>query len=194
LLDNDFFGQPRAEWEARVDEIRAGQFRACLVQGINIRLIDDDSARALASIQYYNDRFDERRLYTAWDNIGDEKLFFRGVEILAKHGIPPKHLFVYMLIGYDRRETWERVLYRFRRMADQDIRPYPMIYGDRRRRLPAGEGADPRLGLRCLGDLQRWATRRAYQTYPFVEFSHSGHRDNPTLPGQMRLSLEEGRA
>jgi hypothetical protein len=36
LLDNDFFGQPRDQWEARVDEIRAGGFRVCFNQGINV--------------------------------------------------------------------------------------------------------------------------------------------------------------
>jgi hypothetical protein len=178
LLDNDFFGQPREEWEARIGEIIDGGFEVCLVQGINTRMIDADAAKALASIRYCNDRFDERRLYTAWDNIGDEKIFFRGVDTLAKHGIKPKHLFVYMLVGYDKRETWERVLYRFRRMADLDIRPYPMIYGERSKRLPPGDGADPRLALRSLGDFQSWVVRRAYQTYPFVEFSHNGHRDD----------------
>ena len=33
LLDNDFFGQPRDQWEARVDEIRTGGFRVCFNQG-----------------------------------------------------------------------------------------------------------------------------------------------------------------
>lgn len=32
-----------------------------------------------------------------------------------------------MLVGYDRRETWERVLYRFNRMAALGIRPYPAL-------------------------------------------------------------------
>jgi hypothetical protein len=25
LLDNDFFGQPRVQWEARLDEVRSGR-------------------------------------------------------------------------------------------------------------------------------------------------------------------------
>lgn len=28
LLDNDFFGQPREQWESRIDEIRSGGFKA----------------------------------------------------------------------------------------------------------------------------------------------------------------------
>jgi hypothetical protein len=108
LLDNDFFGQPREQWKARMDEIRAGGFKVCLNQGINIRMIDEESATALASIPYYDDSFKSRRLYTAWDNVGDEERFFRGVDTLERHGIPPRHLLVYMLVGYDKRETWER--------------------------------------------------------------------------------------
>lgn len=44
LLDNDFFGQTRDQWEARVGEIRDGGFKVCLNQGINIRMIDADAA------------------------------------------------------------------------------------------------------------------------------------------------------
>ena len=40
LLDNDFFGQPREQWEARIGEMIDGGFRVCLNQGINIRMID----------------------------------------------------------------------------------------------------------------------------------------------------------
>lgn len=185
LLDNDFFGQPREQWEARIDEIRAGGFKVCLNQGINVRMIDDDSARALASIPYCNDRFDTKRLYTAWDNVGDEKIFFRGVETLAKHGVKPSHLFVYMLIGYDRRETWERVLHRFWGMAKLGIRPYPMIYGDRNKRLPSD---DPNLSLRTLGDFQTWVVHRAYVKHDFVDFSHNRHLIMD-LPGQLDLPL-----
>jgi hypothetical protein len=57
LLDNDFFGQPREQWEARLDEIRVGGFKVCLNQGINIRMIDDESAQALATVKYYDDSF-----------------------------------------------------------------------------------------------------------------------------------------
>jgi hypothetical protein len=70
--------------------------------------------------------FTVRRLYTAWDNLGDEERFFRGVDTLERHGIHPRNLLVYMLVGYDKRETWERVCHRFNRMVERDIRPFPM--------------------------------------------------------------------
>jgi hypothetical protein len=169
LLDNDFFGQPRDQWEARIAEIRDGGFRVCLNQGINIRMIDDVSAAALASIPYYDDGFKVRRLYTAWDSLGDEARFMRGVDTLERHGVPPRNLLVYMLVGYDRRETWESVLYRFNRMVAREIRPYPMVYGDRGRTLPLG-GHNGRIGHRTLGEFQRWAIRKAYTFVPFEHY------------------------
>jgi hypothetical protein len=178
LLDNDFFGQPREQWEARIGEIIDGGFRVCLNQGINIRMIDDTSAAALASIPYYDDGFKVRRLYTAWDNLGDEERFFRGVDTLERHGIPPRNLMVYMLVGYDKRETWERVLYRFERMVARGIRPYPMVYGDRSRVLPLG-GSNQRIGHRTLSEFQRWAIRKVYTFIPFEAYdvNAKGHLD-----------------
>jgi hypothetical protein len=169
LLDNDFFGQPRDQWEARVDEIRAGGFRVCFNQGINVRMVDDASAKALASIRYTDDSFTRRRLYTAWDSLGDEERFFDGVATLERYGVPASHVMAYMLVGYDRRETWERVLYRFKTMAALGIRPFPMVYGDRRHKLPLG-GASQRLAHRTLGDFQRWAVRRTYVVVPFEDY------------------------
>ena len=186
LLDNDFFGQPREQWEARIDEIRSGGFKVCLNQGINIRMIDDESAKALASIPYYDDGFKVRRLYTAWDNIGDGDRFFKGVDTLERHGIPPRNLLVYMLVGYDKKETWERLFYRFNKMSEREIRPYPMIYGDRDRRIPLG-GCNMRIEQRTLSEFQRWAIRKAYNFIPFefYDVNARGHM----VPEQEVLQL-----
>jgi hypothetical protein len=133
LLDNDFFGNP--EWRDRITELRVGVFKVCFSQGINTRLVTDEVAEALASIEYRNTKFNERKLYTAWDNVGDEKPFFRGVEILERAGIPPKHLMAYMLIGSDPAETWERIWHRFNKMVALGIEPYPMVKDKSRKDL-----------------------------------------------------------
>jgi hypothetical protein len=184
LLDNDFFGQPREQWLARLAEIRDGGFRVCFNQGINIRMIDDESAEAIASVPYYDDGFTVRRLYTAWDNIGDERQFFDGIDILARAGIPPRNVMAYMLIGYDRRETWERVFYRFNKMVALGIRPYPMVYGaaNPHRTLPLG-GCNQRIEHRTLAEFQRFVIRKAYT---FVEFENydvnaKGHAETRQL-------------
>lgn len=175
LLDNDFFGQPRAQWEARIGECKDGGFKVCLTQGINIRMVGPTEAAALASLDYRDDSFTRRRLYTAWDNLGDETRFMRGVDLLADAGIPPSDLLVYMLVGYDSRETWERVLYRFYKMVERDIRPYPMIYGDRWRRLPAG-GYNGRVAHKPLWEFQKWAIRRRYHHERFEDFDNAAFR------------------
>jgi hypothetical protein len=153
LLDNDFFGQP--EWRERIREIRDGKFKVCISQGVNVRLIDDESAAALATIEYRNTKFNERRLYTAWDNLGDEKVFFRGVDTLERAGIPPKHLMAYMLIGFDKTETWERIWHRFNRMVERGIEPYPMVYDRTRTDLLA---------------FQRWVITGLYRIVPWREY------------------------
>lgn len=169
LLDNDFFGQPREQWQARVKELRDGKFKVCLNQGINIRMVNQEAAEALATLTLRDDQFKARRLYTAWDNVGDERRFFDGVDLLEKAGVPPTALLVYMLVGYDKRENWGRVLYRFNKMVARGIRPYPMIYGERSGTLPLGD-CNEAIGNRSLADFQRWVVRKAYTFVSFQDY------------------------
>jgi hypothetical protein len=155
LLDNDFFGQPKEQWRARIRELRDGRFRVNLTQGINIRLIDQEAAEALASIEYRDAKFERRKLYTAWDNLKDERVFFHGVERLARAGVPPTHLRVYTLVGYDPAETWARIFYRFERMTSMGIQPFVMVK-DR-----------TRLDLRAF---QRWVNLGLYRIIPWAEY------------------------
>ena len=87
LLDNDFFGNP--EWRERLAEVRDGGFKVCFNQGINVRILTNEIARELATINYRDDGFKTKRLYTAWDSLGDERIFFRGVDRLEAAGVPP---------------------------------------------------------------------------------------------------------
>jgi hypothetical protein len=163
LLDNDFFGQPEDQWRSRIKEIQDGGFKVCFNQGLNVRLITEESAAALATIPYYDDQFKTRRLYTAWDSRGDYERFFKGVNILERNGVPPKHLLAYMLIGYDRRETMEDIKWRYARMAERDIFPYPMVY-DRTRK--------------DLRDFQRWAIRFSHAC-TFEEYNTNVKKHSP---------------
>lgn len=159
LLDNDFFGQD--QWRERIAEIKGGGFKVCFNQGINVRLVTDEVAEALAGLEYRDDQFRRRRLYTAWDNLKDEKVFSRGVDTLGRHGIPPKHLMAYMLIGFDPAETWARIFHRFERMVERGILPYPMVY-DR--------------GRRDLLDFQRWVVTGLYRAVPWSEYAPNAKR------------------
>ena len=171
LLDNDFFGQPRAAWQARIEEMITGGFRVCMNQGINLRLIDDEGARAWAAVPYYDDSFKVRRLYTAWDNLKDERIFMRGVERLEKAGIPPHHLMVYMLVGFDPEETWQRLFYRFNKMVALGIRPYPMVFNAQKHKKLPLDGINTNIEKKTIGDFQRWVIRKSYNFIPFEEYN-----------------------
>lgn len=158
LLDNDFFGQEPVKWMKRAQEIISGGFRVCLSQGINVRLLNPAACVALANMQYRDSKFKERRLYTAWDNIGDEAIFFRGVDMLEAAGVPAKHLMAYMLIGYDKNENWNRIWHRFNKMPDRGISPYPMVYDRSRKDLLA---------------FQRWVLTGLYRVVKWNEYERT---------------------
>lgn len=164
LLDNDFFGVPG--WRARVDEIRRGAFRVCLAQGINARMISEEAACALASIDYADDSFTRPRIYTAWDSKEDESTLFRGLDRLAAAGVKPDHIMVYCLVGYWPGETHEDRDYRRQRLRAWGARPYPMpfvrtpelvgyqrwVVGAYDKRVPWSEWVRARFQPRALGD------------------------------------------
>lgn len=178
LLDNDFFGQDDLfgdkAWPARVREIVDGKFRVCISQGINVRLIDAEAAAALATLEYRNDDFNRRRLYTAWDNLHDEKVFFRGVDTLERAGVPSKHLMAYMLVGYDKNETWPRIWRRFDRMVERGIRPYPMVFNRERKDLCA---------------FQRWVNTGLYRVVRWMDYDD---KRSKFVPDSDHAALFEG--
>ena len=127
----------------------------CLSQGINVRLINKEAAEALASIEYRDTKFNERRLYTAWDNLRDEHIFMRGIDLLNVAGIPSKNIMAYMLVGYDPSETWERLFRRFNAMVERGIMPYPMVFDQKRKDLK---------------EFQRWVVTGLYRAVPWEEY------------------------
>ncbi len=126
LLDNDFFGQP--DWRERAVEIISGKFKVCFSQGINCRLIDDEAAEYIGRMKIRDDSFTTRRIYTAWDNLNDEKRLFAGLHALKRNGVKPREILVYMLTGYWPGETEESREYRRAKLREFGARPYPMPY------------------------------------------------------------------
>lgn len=93
-------------------------------------------------------------------------IFFKGVDLLDQHGIPPKHLMAYMLIGFDPAETWERIWHRFNRMVDRGIEPYPMVF-DRARK-----------DLLCF---QRWVITGLYRIVPWPDYERATKTDESVI-------------
>ena len=183
ILDNDFFGSP--ECPDRIEEIRHGKFKVCLNQGINLRIISDKQAAALATIEYRNDAFSRRMLYTAFDNLQDHRVFFRGVDRLAEHGIPSSHLMSYMLVGYEKDETWERVWLRFNAMIERKIKPYVMVHEDAKLRRD-DEGSPTWKDLRALA---RWVNMGLYRRIPDFRDYRVSFKTSRHVPDPRQMSL-----
>jgi hypothetical protein len=169
LLDNDFFGGPA--WRDRIDEIRTGRFRVSFVQGINVRVLSDEAAAAIASVDYRAVDMRERRIYTAWDQLGDERVLFRGLERLVAHGVKPDHVMVYTLVGYAPGETHEERDHRRRRLREFGVRPYPMPFV----RTPE------------LVGFQRWVIGAYDKTFSWERWQAAGY--SPRRLGDRRVSL-----
>lgn len=126
LLDNDFFGG--RSWKTRIKEIQDGGFQVNFTQGINARMLTQETAEAIATVDYRNSKFSRRCIYTAWDNRKDERRLFAGLNTLKAAGVKPRHIMVYMLIGFWPGETDEDWEYRRQQLRDFGADPYPMPY------------------------------------------------------------------
>ena len=96
----------------------------------------------------------------------DEQVFFTGIAKLEKAGIPSSHVRAYMLIGFDKHETWDRIWYRFNRMVERDIEPYAMVFHK--------PGEAPRADLKCF---QRWTNRGLYRIVPWADYRRQTKSD-----------------
>lgn len=171
LLDNDFFGAPG--WQDRIEEIRSGDFKVSFTQGINVRAMTPEVAAAIASIEYRDDGFTSRRLYTAWDNLKDGEVFFRGIDMLEAAGVPATNVMAYMLVGFDKKETWDRIWERFNRMVARGIRPYPMVFDNDRKDLKR---------------FQRWVVTGLYRAVRFEDYD-AGYKSARHQPDNQTADL-----
>lgn len=170
LLDNDFFGIP--QWRDRINEIRDGGFKVSFNQGVNVRLMTEEQAEAVSSVDYRDGKMQDRRFYTAWDNRKDEKILFRGLEWLCKYGMKPDHLMVYVLLGYCHKheaaaskcncpeaDNAANREYRRAQLRAFGARPYPMPF-ERTRELVG---------------FQRWILGAYDKRVSWVDFEASGY-------------------
>ncbi len=122
LLDNDFFGNP--EWRDRIAEIHNNNLKVCFSQGVNIRTITEEQARALAETRFSNISGKFKQVYFAWDRIKDERLIMNGIQTCLDVGMLPYQMAFYVLIGYD--TTHEENLYRVEFLKDLGCDPFAM--------------------------------------------------------------------
>lgn len=166
LLDNDFFGQPG--WQSRIDEMREGKFKVSFNQGINARMLNDETAAAIASVNYRDDSMKYKRLYTAWDSLKDEARLFAGLEALVKHGVRPRNIMVYMLVGYWPGETLADIEYRRAQLRKFGAMPYPM----------------PFVRTKELVGFQRWVIGAYDKRVPWSFWEKAGYQPRNLVRGE----------
>jgi hypothetical protein len=176
LLDNDFFGNP--EWRSVVKAINDLDFKVCINQGINVRCLTEEQAEAIASMKCRETSFTRTRIYMAWDNLGGERDFFRGVDLLEAAGVKPAMMMAYMLVGYRPRETLDEIRYRHGKMRSRGVLPYVMVHDRFRFEQPDK--------WHRLKRFQRWANNRKLRNIPWEEYSTARN------PSHEPLSLLEG--
>jgi hypothetical protein len=86
---------------------------------------------------------------------------------------------VYMLCGWDKNETWERIELRHSKMTALGLMPFPMVFEQTPRATLNG------LDWLELKHFQRWAIRYAKFSIPWADY-RAGARPDP-MKGQPRL-------
>ena len=153
LLDNDFFGNPA--WADRIAEIRRHDLKVSFSQGLNIRIITDEQARALASVDFANLSGNSKMVHFAWDQWGKgtEKLIDEGFQRVVSAGIKPYQMTFFVLIGFNTNE--EQDLYRINKLHGMGCHAFVMPYN----RFDPYQKA-----------LSRWNNRHLWRNVPWREY------------------------
>ncbi len=117
LMDNNLTADP--DVIEKLHEIRDRKLIVDITQGIDVRLLTPEIAKALSEVKHL------RSIHYAWDLMGFEQQVMDGIKILSEHVKLYKHM-CFMLIGYN--TTFEEDMYRFHKLMDMGVRPYVMPY------------------------------------------------------------------
>lgn len=116
VQDNNFFANPN--WRYAVECLKSYGFPV-VFQGVDIRLMTDDAAKALGQLKHH------KQIKIAFDNPGDGRSVINGIKTLCNH-IPPYKIMCYVLIGY--KSTEDDDLSRVMFLRDIGIDPFVMPY------------------------------------------------------------------
>lgn len=117
LLDNNLTADPHAI--DKLHEIRDRNITVDISQGIDVRLITPEIAKALSEVKHL------RSLHYAWDLMKFEKQILEGIRILSQYIKTWKQM-CFMLTGYN--TTFEEDMYRYKKLEELGVKPYVMPY------------------------------------------------------------------
>lgn len=133
LQDNNFLASPL--WKEKLIEMAERCLRVDFNQGLDVRLLTEESAELLTKLNPPVLRF-------AWDDMRLENAVMHGIDLLRKAGFPVnrRRLMFYVLTNFN--TTFEEDLYRVERLHSHDVTAFVQIYGK---------------GSKKLKTFQRWA-------------------------------------
>ena len=145
LHDNNLTADPYC-----IDKLREIKERKLIVdinQGLDVRLITEEKAKALSEVKHL------RSLHYAWDLMTFEDKVIEGIKTLSKYIKPYRHM-CFMLVGFN--TTFEEDIYRFKKLREFKVDPYVMIYNQKK-------------DLR-LKHFARWVNGRIYKSCAWEEY------------------------
>jgi len=154
LLDNNFLASPR--WFKNLKELISRKIKINFNQGLDIRLVNQENAKFLSRVLYYDWHFKERRLHFAFDVPEIENEVLMGIQMLEKAGIPRSHLMFYVLVGFN--TSYEEDLHRINLLLNERVKSYIMPFNDRH------DSYYPHL--------ERWINGRYYEVVPWLNYNH----------------------
>lgn len=138
LLDNNLTADPYCL--DKLAEIRDRGLWVDITQGVDVRLMTEEKAKALGEVRHL------RSLHYAWDLMEHEEAILRGIEILSRF-VKKWRQMCFMLVGFN--TSFEQDMYRFHKLTEIGISPYVMIYNKQ--------------GDTRLNHFARWVNGRIYK-------------------------------
>lgn len=89
-------------------------------EALDIRLVTDKTARALASVK------NEKSIHFAWDGYGQDNFIARGIECLNRNGIKPWRLMFYVLVGFNTSPEYD--MHRIMALHEMGANPFVMPF------------------------------------------------------------------
>jgi len=145
ILDNNFIADP--DVLEKIREIKERKLVVDITQGLDIRLMTPELAKALSEIKHL------RSIHYAWDLMSFESIVLRGIDTLSRHIKTWRHL-CYMLVGFN--TSFEEDMYRFRKLLELRVDPFVMVYNE--------------AGSPMLHHFARWVNGRIYTKCGFEDY------------------------
>lgn len=152
-MDNNFLASKH--WKEKLQFFIDNKIKVNFNQGLDIRLIDDEKAKMLSKVKYYNQSFSRRTIYFAFDDINLRVVFKKKLEILLRHIKNPDHILVYILVGFN--STFAEDMERFEIVKSYGCFPFIMIYNNRKNNQK-------------LRDFAKWVNKRYFKIVPFEKY------------------------